>query len=333
MEVGSLDTRRRRIGLLVPFEEDATRFLEGEFEIHHLKDPEAARLKTGDAGYYGLVVGPRVDMSAKRLKELTPALQILSSFTAGIENIDVDAAEELGIAVASTRSLVVEPTADIAMMLITATLRRAGEAMAAVRNSEWKRGRPFAPRGMALEGATLGIVGMGGIGRAVARRARASGMKILYHNRSQLNAGDEGDAEFTPRLSDLLGRSDAVSLHCPLTSLTRRLISADRLAEMKPEAVLVNTARGELVDDDALIAALQGGRLAAAGLDVFANEPDIASFYRQSDKVIALPHMGTATPLVRRSMKRRALENIATFFRGKAMTDLVTKDPRAALQE
>lgn len=322
MKSNSNDIQRRKLGLLVPFEPSLIRILDDTFDI------------ASDAvGCSGLVVGPSVDMSAERLNALAPTLRILSSFTAGIENIDTTAAENLGIAVTSTRSLVAEPTADIAMLLITAALRRAGEAMTAVHNADWAQGRPFSPRGLALEGAVLGIVGMGGIGRAVARRARASGMKILYHNRNRLAPENESGAQYVPQLSDLLLRSDAVSLHCPLTPQTRHLISTESLVKMKPEAVLINTARGELVDDTALIAALESGQLAAAGLDVFAGEPDINPYYRQSAKVVALPHMGTATPLIRESMKRRSLENIAAFFRGDALPDLVTKDPREMLRQ
>ena len=274
-------------------------------------------------GFAGVLVNTRTPMNAKVLQALSADLRIISSYTAGVENIDLAAARRLGIAVTNTGSIVAGPTAEIAMLLILAAVRRAGPSFELLRRGEWQGVWAHAPAGAELNRKTLGIVGMGGVGTAVADRAAAFGMTVLYHNRNQLASPDEHGAQYVDSLDALLERSDVVTLHCPLTDHTRGMINADTLARMKPGAVLINTARGELLNESDVIAALESGHLGAAGLDVFAGEPNVNPYFLNSDNVFALPHIGTATPESRLAMEHHALDNLYRYFSGQSPRDLL----------
>jgi glyoxylate reductase len=234
----------------------------------------------------------------------------------GYDNIDVPAATERGIVVTNTPDVLTEATADLAWALLMAAARRLGEGERLVRAGEWEGWSPTQLLGQAVWGRTIGIVGMGKIGTAVARRARGFGMTVLYNNRS---ARPDAEAELGARWVDLptLWRdADFVSLHAPLTDATRHLVDAEALAHMRNTAVLVNTGRGALIDEAALADALRAGTIAAAGLDVFEREPAVDSDLMLLDNVVLAPHIGSATIAARSAMVRCASENIVAVLEG-----------------
>jgi len=252
--------------------------------------------------------------------------RIIANFGVGTDHIDLAAASAHDIVVTNTPDVLTECTADLAMLLILMTMRRAGEGERLVRAGEWSGWRPNDLVGRRVSGKTLGIVGMGRIGRAVARRAHHGfGMQILCFNPSPVPAGDLAAVGAEPRatLEGLLADADVVSLHCPSTPATRGMINAARLARMKPGAFLVNTARGDIVVDADLIAALESGQLAGAGLDVFRGEPELDPAYLGLDRAVLLPHLGSATVETREAMGFRALENLRGFFDGSGVRDRV----------
>lgn len=252
--------------------------------------------------------------------------RLLANFGAGTNHIDLEAAREAGIVVTNTPGVLTEDTADLTILLVLAAARRAREGADEVRESRWTGWRPTHLLGTRVSGATLGIVGFGRIGQAVARRASAGfGMRVLYHSRQRARPEDEAraGAEWVPALASLLERSDVVTLHCPATPATRHLIAERELARMKRSAFLVNTARGDVVDEEALVRALESGRIAGAGLDVFEREPAIPDALRRHPGVFALPHLGSATVASRVAMGECALRNIAAFLRGDEPPDRV----------
>lgn len=252
--------------------------------------------------------------------------KILANFGAGYENIALAAAAAHDIVVTNTPDVLTDCTADLAMTLILMALRRAGEGEREVRGGRWTGWRPTHLLGHRVTGRTLGLIGMGRIARAVAHRAHHGfGMRVLCFNRTPLSPVDLASVGAEPRatLEALLAESDIVSLHTPSTPETRGMMNALRLAQMKPGAFLINTARGDLVADDALIAALLAGHLAGAGLDVFRGEPDLDPRYRTLPNVVLLPHLGSATRETREAMGFRALENLAAFFEGRPVPDRV----------
>ena len=254
----------------------------------------AARLPAADA----LICLPRDPIDAALL-DAAPRLRIVANTAVGTDNVDLAAASRLGILVTNTPDVLTEATADFAFTLLLAAARRLGEGERLVRAGQWRGWALDLLLGVDVAGATLGIIGLGRIGRAVARRAAGFGMKIVH-------AGGRMDADTPPArelpLADLLATSDFVSIHVPLTAATRNLIDAAALARMKPTAVLVNTARGPIVDEEALAEALAGGRLFAAGLDVFAAEPRIHPRLAACDRAVLAPHLGSATTSVRTQM-------------------------------
>ena len=260
-------------------------------------------------------VGDPID--AGLIAALPDRIGIIATFSVGTDHIDLAAAAARGIHVANTPDVVTDATAEIALLLMLGAARRAHEGTRQIREGTWPGWSPTHLIGRQLSARRLGILGMGRIGRAVAARARAFGMEIHYHNRRRLSAAEERGAVFHRTLNGLLGVSDVLSLHCPATPETRGLIGADTLARLPGDAILINTARGEVVDDDALIAALTSGRLAAAGLDVFAGEPDIHPGYRDLPNAFLLPHLGTATAETRDIMGFRALESLEAHFDGR----------------
>lgn len=252
--------------------------------------------------------------------------RLLANFGAGTDHIDLAAAAEAGMVVTNTPGVLTEDTADLAILLVLAAARRATEGVAEVRDGRWTGWRPTHLLGTRVSGASLGIVGMGRIGQAVAQRASAGfGMPVRYHSRRRASPDVEARcrASWLPSLHDLLASSDVVSLHCPATPATRHLIGAAELARMKPSAILVNTARGDVVDEAALVHALDTGLIAGAGLDVFEHEPAIPDALRVHPRVFALPHLGSATVASRVAMGECALRNIAAFLRGDDPPDRV----------
>jgi len=252
--------------------------------------------------------------------------KILANFGVGYDNIAVDAAKAAGVAVTNTPDVLTEDTADLTMALILAVARRMGEGERTVREGRWRGWGPTHLLGSRIHGKTLGIVGFGRIGQAVARRAaRGFDMAILAHSRRSPDSAtlESLGASYLPRLEELLARSDFVSLHCPATPDTKNLLDGPRLAAMRPTAFLINTARGDIVDEEALVLALTGGTIAGAGLDVYRDEPHVSRALRDIEQVVLLPHLGSATVETRVAMGRRAAENLRAFFAGQPPPDRV----------
>jgi glyoxylate reductase len=247
------------------------------------------------------------------------ALRVVGTVAVGYDNIDVATAHRLGIAVCNTPGVLDDATADVAFLLVLAAARRASEAEADLRAGRWEGGRFDTYFGVDVHSAVLGIVGYGRIGRAVARRAVGFGMDAIHHTRR-----DTGVAGWVADLDVLLARSDIVSLHVPLTDATQNLIDARRLSLMKPTAVLVNTARGPVVDEVALAAALENGKLFAAGLDVFTHEPAVNPRLLAAPHTTLLPHIGSATDATRRQMAELACDGIVAVLAGEVPPNLVT---------
>jgi glyoxylate reductase len=266
-------------------------------------------------------VADRLD--ADVINAMPDTVRIIANFGVGTDHIDLEAARARKIAVTNTPGVLTEATADLTLLLILAATRRAREGTNQLHEGTWPGWSPTHLLGHALQGKHLGIVGMGRIGRAVAARARAFGLEIHYHNRTRLDAGLEADARYHDTLKGLLGTSDVLSLHCAATAETRGLIHTGTLTALPKGAVLVNTARGDIVDDDAVIAALRSGHLSAAGLDVFRGEPDIDPRYRELPNAFLLPHLGSATVEARTAMGMLALDNLDAYFRGETPPHLV----------
>jgi lactate dehydrogenase-like 2-hydroxyacid dehydrogenase len=252
------------------------------------------------------------------LEAAGPQLRCVANVAVGYDNVDLSAAEQRGVVVTNTPGVLDDATADLTMALILATTRRLAEGDRLVRSGgPWSWGMGFM-LGSSLQGKRLGIVGLGGIGKWVAQRARAFGMEIAYHQRNP--AAPEVEAALGAArlpLEELLTSADVVSLHCPLTAETRHLIGAAELAAMKPTAVLVNTARGPIVDEAALAEALAEGRIAAAGLDVFEREPEVEPRLLDLDNVVLTPHLGSATVETRTAMAELAARNAISVLAGQ----------------
>ena len=260
------------------------------------------------------------------LLEHLPRLQVIANVAVGVDNVDLPACRARGVVVTNTPGVLTEATADLAFGLLLAAARRIAEGDRLVRRGAFPAWTPSFLLGQRVHGATLGVVGFGRIGQAMARRARGFGMRVLYTSRAALAPELEralGAAWVT--LDELLHVADFVTLHCPLTAETRHLIDAGRLARMKPGAILVNTARGGCVDEAALAQALAQGHLAAAGLDVFEDEPRICPALLALDNVVLAPHIGSADRPTREAMARVAVDNVLAVLGGHAaLTPVVT---------
>ncbi|CAD5272139.1 Glyoxylate reductase [Bosea sp. 62] len=255
-------------------------------------------------------------------------LRLIANFGNGVDNIDVASAVQRGITVTNTPGVLTDDTADMTMALILAVARRIAEGARIITDDEWAGWSPNWMLGRRITGKRLGIVGMGRIGQALAKRAAAFGLSIHYHNRRRLDSRIEEalDATYWDSLDQMLARMDVVSVNCPHTPATYHLLSARRLKLMKPDAILVNTARGEIVDESALSRMLEAGELAGAGLDVFEHEPAVnprlLKLARQH-RVVVLPHMGSATHEGRADMGEKVIVNIKTFMDGHKPPDRV----------
>ncbi|MES9904134.1 MAG: D-glycerate dehydrogenase [Sedimenticola sp.] len=255
-------------------------------------------------------------LSADVIARLPDSVRMITTFSVGYEHIDLEAARARGITVTNTPGAVVEATADIALLLMIGAARRAAEGGRMIRDNKWIGWRPTQLLGQDVHGARLGILGFGGIGQAVARRAGGFDMEIHYHGPRRKTGEHLPQAVYHDSLESLFEVSDFLSLHCPSDSQTRQILNA-RTIELLPQgAIVVNSARGDLVDDEALIAALKTGRIAAAGLDVYAGEPAIHPGYRELENVFLLPHLGTSTKATRTRMGMLALDSLEAFFTG-----------------
>jgi glyoxylate reductase len=268
-------------------------------------------------------------VNARAIAAAGPRLRLIANFGVGVNHIDLAAARARGIAVTNTPDVLTDATADIAIALILAVTRRMMEGAKILEAGQFRGWSPTWMMGVGLRHRRLGILGMGRIGRAVAARARAFGMQIHYHNRTRVPAAMEEalEATYWPELDRLFGHADVISLNCPSTPETRHLVSARRLRLMKPSAYLVNTARGDIVDEAALADALAARSLAGAGLDVYEREPAVHPKLIGLKNVVLLPHLGSGTIEARNAMGEKVIANIKAFAAGHKLPDAVVQRP------
>ncbi len=255
-------------------------------------------------------------LSANIVARLSDRLKVVANYSVGVDHCDLGALKERGIVVTNTPDVLSDATAEIAILLLLGACRRAYEGDQMLRTGTWLHWAPSAMNGIQLTKKKLGIVGMGRVGQTVARRARGFDMEIHYTNRRQLPTELEGGAIFHPTVRALFSEVDMISLNCPASPETNNLINIDSIGWMKPGVVFVNTARGSLVDETALIDALNSGQIAAAGLDVFKVEPGGNPAFAKCSNLFMLPHLGSSTRETRKAMGDRALDNLDSFFAG-----------------
>ena len=264
-------------------------------------------------------------IDAAMLAQAGPKLKLIANYGAGVDHIDVTSARQRGVLISNTPGVMTDDTADMVLALILAVTRRIPEGLAVMQAGDWQGWSPTAFMGTRVGGKRLGILGMGRIGQAVARRARAFGMQVHYHNRKRLRPETEAELEATywDSLDQMVSRMDILSINCPHTPSTFHLMNARRLKLMKPTAVIVNTSRGEVIDENALTRMLRAGEIAGAGLDVFEHGHEINPRLRELPNVVLLPHMGSATLEGRVEMGEKVIVNIKTFADGHRPPDLV----------
>ena len=286
-------------------------------------DRAVLRIAMGDCDVLVPTVTDSID--ADLIAAAPPRLKLIANYGAGVNHIDLAAAKAKGIMVTNTPGVFTDDTADLTMALILNVPRRLGEGHRLMRSGAWRGWRPTGMLGHRIGGKTLGIVGFGRIGEAVATRAKAFGLDVVYNKRHRLPASVEQElgVTFEPDLDRLMARADIISLHCPLTAETDKLINADRIALMKPDAYIINSSRGELIDEDALIEALQAGRIGGAGLDVYTHEPAVDPRLLTIPNVVLLPHLGSATFEGREASGERVITNIRVWADGHRPPDQV----------
>ncbi|MCR9218607.1 MAG: D-glycerate dehydrogenase [Alphaproteobacteria bacterium] len=267
-------------------------------------------------GCRGIVCSPTEPFDGELIARLPESVEILATFSVGCDHIDLEAARARGLIVANTPDVLTDATADATMLCLLGAARMAQQSEAVLRQGRWGRWSPREMLGVHMSGKRLGIVGMGRIGQAVARRAKGFGMRVMYHNRRELPPEQAEGAAFHADPASLLPQCDFLALTCPLTPETHHWLDAARIALLPDGAVVANTARGPVVEDDALIAALQSGKIAAAGLDVFTGEPALDPRYLDLETAFLLPHIGSATVETRNAMGNRALDNLAAHATG-----------------
>ncbi len=248
------------------------------------------------------------------INKLSDKIKIISNFAVGFGNIDINAARKRNIMVTNTPDVLTDATSEIAMLLILGSARRAAEGMKRARERNWRWAADFLI-GKQLSGSRLGILGMGRIGRAVAKRARAFGMEIHYHNRKKLSPDLELGAIYQKSIKDLFSVSDVLSINCPATEETKNIINKKTLEYFPTGAIITNSARGDMIDDEAMVTALKNRKIYALGLDVYKGEPDIHPGYLTNPNVFVLPHLGSATKKTRLDMADLAITNIEEFFK------------------
>jgi lactate dehydrogenase-like 2-hydroxyacid dehydrogenase len=293
--------------------------IESNYEVRRKTDGTSFtrdELLAAAEGADAILVVPFDRLDAEFFRRVSPSVKVISTFSVGLDHIDMRAAQERNIAIGYTPGEVTDATADIAMLLILGASRRAFEAQELIRNGEWTIPRAQSLLGWQVTGKNLGIFGMGRIGQAVAKRARGFGMKIHYSNTRQLPAEKAGDAVFHADPLELMKVSQFLSLNAPETTATHHFLNSKTIALLPQNAIIVNTARGGLIKDDDLIEALKSGRVAAAGLDVFEGEPKLNPGYVELKNTFLLPHIGTATIESRTNMGMVALDNIDAVLNG-----------------
>ena len=285
--------------------------------VMHERPPERGELLDAVRGASGVLSTATETMDGEAMDAAGEGLRVIANMAVGYDNVDVAAATERGVVVTNTPGVLDETTADVAFMLLLAAARRLGEGERLLRAGSWEWWGPKQLMGRDVWGKELGIVGFGRIGQSVARRARGFGMQILYHNRSRKEEAEQELGARYLEFDELLETADFVSIHTPLTDETSHLIGAAELAKMKPEAVLVNTSRGPVVDEAALADALAEGRIFAAGLDVYEEEPTVHPKLLELENVVLAPHIGSASVETRDKMAVLAAENLVAVLRGE----------------
>jgi lactate dehydrogenase-like 2-hydroxyacid dehydrogenase len=261
--------------------------------------------------------------TAEVIERLPDQVKAIANFSVGYDHVDCEAARKRGLIVTNTPDVLSDATAELTIMLMLGAARRASEGERLVRSRQWKDWSPSFMVGRQVTGKRLGIIGFGRVGQVVAKRARGFEMSIHYHNRKRVEPDLEKGAIYYDTIEALLPHSDVLALHCVASPQTDKLLNRDRIALLPDGAIVVNASRGSVIDDAALIDALQSGKLYAAGLDVFNNEPDINPVYRELDNVFLMPHIGSATAETRDAMGFRALDNLDAIFAGKEPGDRV----------
>lgn len=270
-------------------------------------------------GCDGIILTATEPVDRDFVERLPKSVKVLTTYSVGADLIDTDACKDHGIAVGNTPDVLNDATADTAMLCLLGAARMAQSAEAVLRGGQWDRWAPTGMLGVHVTGKRLGIIGMGRIGRAMADRARGFDMEIHYHNRRRLSPELEKGATYYETADTLLPQCDFLSFNCPLTDETKGFLNAERIEALPQGAVVVNTARGPVVEDEALIAALRSGRIAAAGLDVFTGEPQFNKAYLDLPNAFLLPHIGSATIETRNDMGFCCLDNLDAFFAGTEM--------------
>ena len=285
----------------------------------------------GRLGRVEALVSTGADRIDAALLDAAPRLRVVANFGVGYDSVDVAAATSRGVWVTNTPGVLTESTADVALLLLLMSLRRAGEAFEHVRHGRWRRADPAAFWGDDPAGLTLGILGMGAIGQALARRVQPLGMSVIYHNRHPVAPETPGDPPARwVSFAELLERADVLSVHVPLSKATHHLIGEAELARMREGVVVVNTSRGAVIDEPALVAGLESGHVAAVGLDVFEHEPAVPQALRTHPRAVCLPHIGSATTRTRHAMMRLALDNAVAVIEGRRpQTPVNEPRPRA----
>ncbi len=288
-----------------------------DVSVLHERPPERGELVDAVRGVSGVLSTATEKVDGEVMDAAGDGLRVVANMAVGYDNVDVQAASERGVVVTNTPGVLDETTADVAFMLLLAAARRLGEGERLLRDGLWEWWGPRQLMGRDVWGKKLGILGFGRIGQAVARRAKGFGMEILYHNRSRK---EEAEQELGARyldLDEMLETADFVSVHTPLTDETHHLIGAKELGRMKPEAILVNTSRGPVVDEAALADALAEGRIFAAGLDVYEEEPKVHPRLLKLENAVLAPHIGSASVETRDKMAVLAAENLVAVLRGE----------------
>ena len=268
------------------------------------------------------------NITADIINQAGPQFKMIANFGMGVNHIDMQAAHAKGIVVTNTPGVLTEETADLAMALVLAVPRRIFQGEKVLRAGEWDGWRPMTFLGHSIQGKSLGIIGMGRIGSAIAKRAKAFGMSVHYHNSRRVHESIENELEATywESLDEMLGQMDVISINCPLTEQTHHLMNRDRLNLLPQHAYVINTARGEIIDESALADLIADGTISGAGLDVFEDEPKVNAKLLELDNVVLIPHMGSATFEARQATGEKVLINIKTFADGHTPPDKILAD-------
>ena len=322
-----MPTSKPRVLATRHFPEDVEARLAANFDAKlNLEDKlyDGPGLAKAAEGFDGIMCAAGDPLNAETIGKLPPSVKMIATFSVGYEHVDVAAAARRNIKVSNTPDVLTDATADIAMLCMLGAARRAHEGTTMLRTHSWVGWEPRQLMGVQVTGKRLGILGMGRIGQALAERARAFRMTIHYSNRTRLPPELEKGAIFHANPDDMLAHCDFLSINAPMTAATRKWVNAERIARLPKGAIVVNTARGGVVDDEALIAALKSGHLFAAGIDVFDGEPRIHQGYYGLENAFLLPHMGSATVETRNAMGFRALDNLEAYLlRKQTPPDLV----------